>query len=159
VDTSGNIYEVTDIMRTALSEAEVSEDQARLDGYLRGRAESDRPKREVHLSKGRKFETLVHNSTRGGTYRKENMGIEDIGELGGSEPVEPVSDPVDPSEPAVDPVDPVEPSEPVAEPAEETTEPPAYGGDPVEPAGDDELQTLGDDAVSDDDDDFVGDDD
>lgn len=48
MDPYGNIYEVTD------NTAEQREDVARLDGYLRARAENDRKKRKRSAGKKRK---------------------------------------------------------------------------------------------------------
>ena len=68
MDAGGNIYELDSEQKAwiggdALTEkqvAQVREDVARLDGFLKGRAESDR----------RAHERLVHDSKKEGTYRK-----------------------------------------------------------------------------------------
>lgn len=72
MDARGNIYELSEKEKatlqayfeskdsTRLKEMRIAEDVGRLDGYLRGRAESDR----------RKHEKLVHDSKKQGTYRK-----------------------------------------------------------------------------------------
>lgn len=91
MDPQGNVYELTkeEIAAMSMSKEEVAEhlrhnsllpgvgiyareDAARLDGYLHGRAESDRK------NHGR----LIFDSSGGKTYRKDrNMGIENIEEL------------------------------------------------------------------------------
>lgn len=74
MDSSGDIYELSDEQKKILSGEEVidisneeiietKEDVARLDGFLRGRAEG---------SKSRRHEKLVHDSSGGKTYRKES---------------------------------------------------------------------------------------
>ena len=71
MDAGGNIYELTDEQRAVLdgtvadglTDEQVStlkQDVARLDGFMRGRAESDRGAHEK----------LVHDSSKYGTYRK-----------------------------------------------------------------------------------------
>ena len=61
MDKNGHIYEMTDEERRSLRTdfspidnekiMELKEDEARLDGYLRGRADSDKPKRGKGVNK------------------------------------------------------------------------------------------------------------
>ena len=66
MDAGHNIYEISKDELSAMSEEQLQsmkEDVSRLDGYLKGRADSDRPKREKH-------ERVFWDSATQGTYRK-----------------------------------------------------------------------------------------
>jgi hypothetical protein len=78
MDAEGNIYEIPDEQK---DDPVTKEDVARLDGFLRGRAEADRIRHEKFEEKKGK---LVWDSQRQGTYRKNQtiggMSVEQTSE-------------------------------------------------------------------------------
>lgn len=69
MDASGNIYEIPEDKNPEPDPVVTKEDVARLEGFLKGRAEADRARREKHL---KRHETLVWDSAAKGTYRKSD---------------------------------------------------------------------------------------
>jgi hypothetical protein len=138
MDSSGNIYPLSDLSEDQLDKVEIVEDVARLDGFLRGRAEA------VKLYRARKYETLVFDSSGGKTYRKDNtMGIENVEEIGNSA----AEDDIDVDDPGTSGGD-----EPVSSPESEPDDDPGTsGGDESEP--DDDPGTSGGDEPEPDDED------
>ena len=138
MDAQGNIYPVSDLSKDQHDLAVQNEDIARLDGFLRGRAEADRVRHEKFESK---HGTRVWDPATQGTYRKprpqeNSMGIEGIEEVAGHgddqpEPAEPANPgtPGPSGEPA-----PGAPSETPPDPDDARSGEPGYdepSGDPV----------------------------
>ena len=73
MDAEFNIYELSDKEKENPT-PEVVEDAARLDSYLKRRAENDRIKREKFTARHGK---LIWDSQQQGTYRKNQVTSED----------------------------------------------------------------------------------
>lgn len=73
MDAGFNIYEIPEEQQVEPDQV-TKEDVARLQGFLKGRAESDRQKHEKVVEKIEKRGKLVWDSQTQGTYRKKDHG-------------------------------------------------------------------------------------
>ena len=120
MDSQGNIYPLSDLSVDQIDKVETKEDIARLDGFLRGRAEAVK----LRAAAGpRRHERLVHDSRNSGTYKRSPMGIEGIEVISGDD-VQDINTVLGNQDPGDEQPDEPVPAPPIEDPAQ--TDPPEY---------------------------------